>query len=105
MDDDNNQLFVGIKISSKLKRELDSCAPAAECYYKGDSPESLQVVTIGGESVIGRFIRNGYPVTEIDNVSRNIRSIITLITGGSRIEEDSVRIYADPPNRISFGTP
>jgi hypothetical protein len=58
-------------------------------------PESLQIVTFGEERVIGRFLRDGYPVTDIDNVSRNIRSIITLITGGSVIEEDSIRIYAD----------
>jgi hypothetical protein len=29
----------------------------------------------------------------LDNVSRNVRSIIRLIAGDHRIEEDSVRIY------------
>ncbi len=95
MDHENKRLFVGIKISTKLQRELDHCAPGTEHYYKEDKPESLQIVTFGEERVIGRFLRDGYPVTDIDNVSRNIRSIITLITGGSVIEEDSIRIYAD----------
>ena len=95
MDRENKRLFVGIKVSTKLQRELDHCAPGTEHYYKEDKPESLQIVTFGEERVIGRFLRDGYPVTDIDNVSRNIRSIITLITGGSVIEEDSIRIYAD----------
>ncbi len=95
MDRENKRLFVGIKVSTKLQRELDHCAPGTERYYKEDKPESLQIVTFGEERVIGRFLRDGYPVTDIDNVSRNIRSIITLITGGSVIAEDSIRIYAD----------
>lgn len=95
MDRENKRLFVGIKVSTKLQRELDHCAPGTEHYYKEDKPESLQIVTLGEDRVIGRFLRDGYPVTDIDNVSRNIRSIITLITGGSVIEEDSIRIYAD----------
>ncbi len=94
MDTENNRLFVGIKVSSKLQRELDHCARGAEHYFKEDHPESLRIVTLGEEKVIGRFLRDGYPVTDIDNVSRNVHSIITLITGGSRIEEDSIRIYA-----------
>jgi len=95
MDRENKRLFVGIKVSTKLQRELDHCAPGTEHYYKEDKPESLQIVTLGEDRVIGRFLRDGYPITDIDNVSRNIRSIITLITGGSVIEEDSIRIYAD----------
>lgn len=91
---ENKRLFVGIKVSTKLQRELDNCAPGTERYYKEENPESLQIVTFGEERVIGRFLRDGYPLTDIDNVSRNIRSIITLITRGSLIEEDSIRIYA-----------
>ena len=91
---ESKRLFVGIKVSTKLQRELDNCAPGSDRYYKQDKPESLQIVTFGEERIIGRFIRDGYPVTDIDDVRRNIRSIITLLTRGSRIEEDAIRIYA-----------
>jgi hypothetical protein len=105
MNHENKRLFVGIKVSTKLQRELDNCAPGTERYYKDDNPESLQIVTFGEERVIGRFLRDGYPVTDIDNVSRNVRSIITLITRGSRIEQDSIRIYADLATRIPLRIP
>jgi hypothetical protein len=96
---ENKRLFVGIKVSTTLQRELGNCAPGAERYYE-ERPESLQIVTFGEERVIGRFLRDGYPVNDIDNVSRKVRSITTLITRGSRTEEDSIRIYADSATRI-----
>ena len=104
MNHENERLFVGIKVSTKLQSELDNCAPGTERYYKEDKPESLQIVTFGEERIIGRFLRDGYPVTDIDNVSRNIRSIITLITRGSRIEEDAIRIYAASATPIALRT-
>lgn len=91
----DKRLFVGIKISPQLRAGLDNCAPGTEHFFKEDKPESLQVMTLGEEKFIGRFLPDGFPVSDIDNVSRNVRSIITLITPGHRIAEDPVRIYAD----------
>ena len=105
MHDRDTRLFVGIKISAKLQRELDNYARGTERYFKQDKPESLQIMTLGEEKLIGRFLRDGFPVSDIDNVSRNVRSIIALITRGSRIEEDSIRIYADSTTPISLRVP
>jgi len=95
MDEVERQLFMGIKVSPKLQSELDHCAPGTECYFKDDKPEYLQFLTLGEEKFIGRFLRDGFPVSGIDNVSRNVRSLVTLITRGHPIAEDSVHIYAD----------
>ncbi len=46
MYDIDKQLFVGIKMSAKLQRELDNCARGTERYFKEDKPESLQIVTL-----------------------------------------------------------
>lgn len=89
----DKRLFVGIKISNKLQTELDSPAPGTERYFKEDNEEYLQIVAAGEEKLIGRFLRDGFPVGDIDNVSRNVRSILSLITRGQRIEEGSVHIY------------
>ena len=91
----DKRLFVGIKISTKLQRELDNCARVSEHFFKEDKPESLQIVTLREDKLIGRFLRDGFPVSDIDNVGRNVRSIVTIITQGSRIAEDSIQIYAD----------
>ena len=95
MDEVERRLFMGIKISPKLQSELDHCMPGTECYFKEDKPEYLQFLTLGEEKFIGRFLRDGFPVSDIDNVSRNIRSLVKLITRGHPIAEDSVHIYTD----------
>lgn len=105
MIDNDKRLFVGIKISTKLQRELDNCARDSEHYFKENKPESLQIVTFGEDRLIGRFLRGGFPVTDIDNVSRNIRSIVTLIAPRHRIEEDSIRLYVYPTGPVSPPVP
>jgi hypothetical protein len=93
MLDPGRRLFVGIKITSKLKNELDHPAPGTERYFNASSPDYLHVVTMGEEKLIGRYVKDGFPVAEMDNVSRNVCSIVKLITGGHRIDEGSVHIY------------
>jgi hypothetical protein len=90
----SRRLFVGIKVSTKLQNELDSPAPGTERYFKNGDLEHLQIVTLGEEKVIGRYVKDGFPVADIDNVSRNVLSIVKLITRGYRLEEDAVHIYA-----------
>jgi len=96
MDGLDKRLFVGIKISSKLQRELDNCARGTEHYFKEDTPEALKIVTVGEDKLIGRFLEDGFPVSSIDDVSRNVRSVVSLITSGYRIPDDSIRIYVNP---------
>jgi len=105
MYEGDKRLFVGIKISPRLQRELDNCARGTERYFKEDQPESLQIMTLGEEKFIGRFLRDGFPVSDIDNVSRNVRSIVTLITQGLRLAEDDVRIYADSTVQVALPGP
>jgi len=95
MHDVDKRLFVGIKISPALQKELEKCPRDAERYFKEHNPESLEIMTLGAERFIGRFLQDGFPVSNIENVSRNVRSIITLITQGHRLTEDAIRIYAD----------
>jgi len=87
------RLFVGIKISPKLQNELDRPAPGAERYFNKSSPDYLDVLTKGDEKLIGRYLKDGFPAADMDNVSRNVCSIVSLITRGQRIEERSVHIY------------
>ena len=102
MDDMDKRLFVGLKISPKLQRELDNCPRGGEHYFKERNPESLEIVTLGAEKLIGRYLQDGFPVSDIGNVSRNVRSVVTLIKQGYRLADDSVRIYADPKVRVAL---
>ena len=89
----DKQFFVGMKISKDLQNRLDKPAPGTDCYFKKDNVEYLHIINLGEDRFIGRFLKGGFPVGELDNVSRNVCSIVRLITGGQRIAEDSLHIY------------
>jgi hypothetical protein len=94
MAETGKRLFVGIKISTSLQNELNSPAPGTERYFKGDDGEFLQIVSLGDGKLIGRYVKDGFPVADIADVSRNVRGIVRLITREHVIGEDSVHIYA-----------
>lgn len=95
MMDKDGRLFVGIKISTALQNELDHSAPGTKEYFDGNGGKDyLEIVDRGEEKFIGRFVKNGFPAADIGDVSRNVRSIVQLITRGRRIEERDVHIYS-----------
>ena len=89
----DKRFFVGVKISRQLQTQLDSPAPGTERYFKEDNGEYLEIVTFGEDKFIGRFLQNGFPVGHIGDVSRNVRSIVNLITRSHSVDEGSVHIY------------
>ena len=94
MDETGKRLFVGIKISKALQTELESPAPGTEFYFQKDNVDYLHIISLGEEKLIGRYVKDGFPAGGIDDVGRNVCSIVKLITRGHRIEENSVHIYA-----------
>lgn len=89
------QLFVGIKISKALQNELDRPAPGTRHYFEeNDENEYLQIVNAGEQRFIGQFIKDGFPVTGIGEVSRNVGRMVKMITRGRRIEENDIQIYS-----------
>ena len=89
------RLFVGIKISKALQNELDDPAPGTQRYFEGNEHnEYLQIINVGEQRIIGRYIKDGFPATEIGEVSRNVGSILKLITRGRRVEEKDIQIYS-----------
>jgi len=94
MDEPSKRLFIGIKINKALQDDLDSPAPGTKHYFEGSSNEYLQIVDLREEKFIGRYVNDGFPAGKINDVSRNVCSIVTLITRGRRIEEKDVHIYS-----------
>ena len=93
MDEAAKRLFVGIKITRALQEDLDSPAPGMKQYIDA-SNDYLQIVDLGAEKFIGRYLNDGFPVANLGDVSRNVCSIVKLITRGKRIEENDVQIYS-----------
>jgi hypothetical protein len=88
------QLFVGIKISRALQNDLDSPAPGTKHFLEPGTADYLQIVSMGEDRIIGRYVEDGFRAAEAGILGRAVCSIVRLVTGGHRIEEDSVHIYA-----------
>ncbi len=89
------RLFVGIKISKALQNELDRPAPGTKQYFEGGENNGyLQIVGIGEQRVIGRYIEDGFPAAEITEISRSVVRLVKLITRGRRIEDEDIQIYS-----------
>ena len=93
MDEAAKRLFVGIKITRTLQEDLDSPAPGMKQYLDADN-DYLQIVDLGADKYIGRYLKDGFPVANLADVSRNVCSIVKLITRGKRIEDNDVQIHS-----------
>ena len=90
-------LFFATKIDSKLREGLALSKPGDKKYFDGSSDEFLRVIEIGDEKDkerwIGKIIKPGPAVTEVDDIQRNILSILRRVAPNARIPQSSVRIF------------
>jgi hypothetical protein len=90
-------LFFATKIDSKLREGLALSKPGDKKYFDGSSEEFLRVMEIGDEKDrerwIGKVIKPGPAVTEVDDIQRNIISILRRVAPNARIPASSVKIF------------
>jgi hypothetical protein len=90
-------LFFGTKIDSKLREGLALSKPGDKKYFDGSSEEFLRIMEIGDEKDkerwIGKVIKPGPAVTEVDDIQRNILSILRRVAPNARIPASAVKIF------------
>ena len=90
-------LFFATKIDSKLREGLALSKPGDKKYFDGSSEDFLRVMEIGDEKDkerwIGKVIKAGPAVTEVDDIQRNILSILRRVAPNARIPASAVKIF------------
>ena len=90
-------LFFGTKIDSKLREGLALSKPGDKKYFDGSSEEFLRIIELGDEKDkerwIGKVIKAGPAVTEVDDIQRNILSILRRVAPNARIPASAVKIF------------
>jgi len=90
-------LFFGTKIDSKLREGLALSKPGDKKYFDGSSEEFLRVIELGDEKEkerwIGKVIKAGPAVTEVDDIQRNIISILRRVAPNARIPSSAIKIF------------
>src|ERR1700748_579281 len=95
--DKSTSLFFATKIDSKLREGLALSKPGDKKYFDGSSEEFLRVMEIGDEKDkerwIGKVIKPGPAVTEVDDIQRNVLSILRRVAPNARIPQSAVKIF------------
>ena len=91
--DKSTPLFFGTKIDSKLREGLALSKQGDKKYFDGSSDEFLRVLEIAEEKWIGKVIKPGPAVTEIDDIQRNVLSILRRIAPNARVAASAVKIF------------
>src|SRR5439155_15704393 len=90
-------LFFATKIDSKLREGLALSKPGDKKYFDGSSDEFLRVIEIGDdkdkERWIGKVIKGGPAVTEVDDIQRNVLSILRRVAPNARIPPSAVKTF------------
>ena len=77
MEEGTKRLFVGLKVTKALQDDLANPAPGTKQYFEGTSDEYLQIISLGEDKFIGRYLKDGFPAANIGDVSRNVCSLLS----------------------------
>jgi len=95
--DKTSSLFFATKIDSKLREGLALSKPGDKKYFDGSSEDFLRVLELGDEKDkerwVGKVIKGGTAVTEVDDIQRNILSILRRVAPNARIPQSAVKIF------------
>ena len=94
IDDVKREPFIGVKITNKLQQMLDDCDNTTKRYFNGSEPQSLQIVTIDEDQILGRVVEQGASVGSLDSIAQNIKSILMKICPKYNIGDSSISVYA-----------
>jgi hypothetical protein len=86
-------LFFGTKIDSKLREALSQCKPGDKKYFDGSSEDFLRILEVTDEKWLGKVIQPGPAVTEVDDIQRNIVSILRRVAPNARVAASSIKIF------------
>ena len=88
------QPFLGFKITTRLQEGLDNCNPNNKFYFKDNNPDLLQIVTLDSDKYIGKILVQGIEYRKIEDVSRNIVSILNKLCPDIPFSTDAIKLVA-----------
>jgi hypothetical protein len=96
----DRKLFAGVRIDNKLRDALEHCPPREKAFFDGSDPRYLTVLRAVEDSYVGKIVDAGLPAVQMDDLKRNILSLLNRLST-SRRSEDDVKVYAldegEPP--------
>lgn len=88
------KLFFGCKIDSKLREALAQAKPGDRRYFEDPESPFLRLCRFNDERWIGKVMDPGLNVTEVEDIQRNVLSILRRIAPEVRKSPSTVKMFA-----------
>ena len=100
---DRNKLFVGLKLDTGLRRQLEAVSGPDRKYVSGEDPAFLRIVSFGDDLYVGKVIDDRLTTDRVDDVRRNVLSILHRLCPETRIPEtlEILACLAEPERQPS----
>lgn len=98
------RLFFGCKIDSKLREALAQAKSGDRRYFEDPNGEFLRVVAFEDERWIGKVMGGGVNVGDVEDIQRNVVSILRRIAPAVRTSGSSIKIFALAPEEEVIAT-
>ncbi len=92
--DKDRKLFFGYKIDSKLREALANATPGDRHYFEDANSDFLRICSVGEERWIGKVIKCGLTTADVEDVQRNVISILRRVAPNMRHNPNSVKIFS-----------
>jgi len=91
--DSKAKLFFGMKIDSKMREALAQATPGDRRYFEDPNSPYLRVLNLNEDQWIGKIVDGGIAPTEVEDIQRNVISILNRVAPGARHSPSSMRIF------------
>ena len=88
-------IFIGIVVTGRLQEVLDGSDSNKERFFRRNDPDYLQMTTSGEKSVIGKRLGEKVNLEDIDNIIRNIISILKIISPDQSFDQSQFSIFTE----------
>ena len=78
-------IFVGFKVDNQLREKLASLDDANKKYVSAEDSTFLRICWVGEDIYVGKIIRERLTTDRVDDVRRNVLSIMRKLLGEARL--------------------
>jgi hypothetical protein len=99
--DTQRKLFAGVRIDSRMREQLEKCPPRDRVFFEAEDGKYLTVLRGVEETYIGKVLPAATELRTIDDIRRNIWSILQRICPGRR-DEGEVKLFTLTDDEPTF---
>lgn len=92
---DRYPIFIGFKMDTSLRRELDGLEGSDRKYVSSDDPSFLLICSRGSDRYVGKLVEERLTTDRVEDVRRNVLSILQRICPETRFPETFVILPCD----------